>query len=140
MSRRTGLTLATGAALVLIVAILGSLITDESEPQALPEPADPQAIPEPAGNGLIAYSYEGDIYVGDPTTGETTAIVTHFEYEAAHLTHGATEQPTVARLICLSVRRRASGERATKALGSRVAFPRVALRAHARQIGGAAPC
>jgi WD40 repeat protein len=30
----------------------------------------------PAGNGLIAYSSDGDIFVGDPLTGTTTAIVT----------------------------------------------------------------
>ena len=29
----------------------------------------------PAGNGLIAYASGGDIYVGDPATGETRAIV-----------------------------------------------------------------
>ncbi len=34
-----------------------------------------------ASNGLIAYSYDGDIYVGDPLTGETAAIVTNPAYE-----------------------------------------------------------
>ena len=33
------------------------------------------AVVEPAGIGLIAYSSGGDIYVGDPITGATTAIV-----------------------------------------------------------------
>jgi dipeptidyl aminopeptidase/acylaminoacyl peptidase len=66
------LALAAGAALVLLVAVVGSLITDESQQQALPELA---------GNRLIAYSYEGDIYIGDPVTGETAPIVTNPEYE-----------------------------------------------------------
>lgn len=35
----------------------------------------------PARNGLIAYSYAGDIYVGDPPTGQTAAIVTNPQYE-----------------------------------------------------------
>ncbi len=46
-------------------------------PSASVEPA--QALPPligPAGNGLIAYIWRGDLYVGDPDTGETTAIVT----------------------------------------------------------------
>ena len=30
----------------------------------------------PSGDGLIAYESGGDIYVGDPTTGATTAVVT----------------------------------------------------------------
>jgi dipeptidyl aminopeptidase/acylaminoacyl peptidase len=68
---RIGFALAAGAALVVLVAV-GSLITDERQPQALPEHA---------GNGLIAYSYEGDIYIGDPVTGETSPIVTNPEYE-----------------------------------------------------------
>jgi dipeptidyl aminopeptidase/acylaminoacyl peptidase len=36
----------------------------------------------PAGNGLLAYSTGGDIYVGDPATGETTAIVTGSEIDS----------------------------------------------------------
>lgn len=72
---RTGLALAAAAALVLLVAIVGSLITDERQPQASP------TVGNGAENGLIAYSYAGDIYVGDPATGETTAIVTHPRYE-----------------------------------------------------------
>lgn len=32
-------------------------------------------------NGLVAYTFDGDLYVGDPVTGETTAIVTDPEYE-----------------------------------------------------------
>ena len=30
----------------------------------------------PAGNGLVAYSSDGDIFVGDPVTGKSTAVVT----------------------------------------------------------------
>jgi hypothetical protein len=36
----------------------------------------------PAGNGLIAFSRDGDIYVGDPVTGEATAIVTGPAFDA----------------------------------------------------------
>ena len=36
---------------------------------------------KPARNGLIAYSYKGDIYVGDMRTGKTTAVVTNPKYE-----------------------------------------------------------
>jgi WD40 repeat protein len=32
-------------------------------------------VVDPARNGLIAYSFDGDIFVGDPTSGETTVIV-----------------------------------------------------------------
>jgi len=34
------------------------------------------ALGAPAGNGLIAYSSDGDIFVGDPVTGTSIAIVT----------------------------------------------------------------
>jgi Tol biopolymer transport system component len=37
--------------------------------------ASPPAL-GPAGNGLIAFSSDGDIFVGDPVTGTSTAIVT----------------------------------------------------------------
>ena len=76
---RTGLALATCAALVLLVAIVGSLIADESQSWR---------FPEPAGNGLIAYSYAGDIYVGDPTTGETAPIVTHASTRSIRCSRG----------------------------------------------------
>jgi dipeptidyl aminopeptidase/acylaminoacyl peptidase len=36
---------------------------------------------KPARNGLIAYSYKGDIYVGDMRTGKSTAVVTNPKYE-----------------------------------------------------------
>ena len=60
--------LVTVAGLVLAVATAGTLVADE-------------VFVESAENGLIAYSYAGDIYVGDPVTGETTAIVTNPTYE-----------------------------------------------------------
>jgi len=63
------------AALVLVVAVTAAVITDDA-----PTPR-PQSLAGAAANGLIAYSYAGDIYVGDPVTGETTAIVTNPIYE-----------------------------------------------------------
>ncbi len=36
----------------------------------------------PAANGLLAYSSRGDIYVGNPATGETTAVVTGSEIDS----------------------------------------------------------
>ena len=63
------------AALVLVVAVTAAVITDDA-----PTPR-PQSLAGAAANGLIAYSYAGDIYVGDPATGETTAIVTNPIYE-----------------------------------------------------------
>jgi dipeptidyl aminopeptidase/acylaminoacyl peptidase len=73
------------AALVLLAAVVGTVGTlDTPAPPTeelveLPPPRT-EALAEPAENGLIAYSYEGDIYVGDPVTGETTAIVTGSEH------------------------------------------------------------
>jgi Tol biopolymer transport system component len=59
------------AVVVLVALALGaSAIIVSSQHRALPAPF------VPAGNGLITYSSEGDIYVGDPATGQTTAIVT----------------------------------------------------------------
>jgi dipeptidyl aminopeptidase/acylaminoacyl peptidase len=52
---------------ILIAALLAAYIGSR---QRLPEPFGP------AGNGLIAYSNEGDIYTVDPPTGIATAIVT----------------------------------------------------------------
>jgi dipeptidyl aminopeptidase/acylaminoacyl peptidase len=63
------------AALVLVVAVTAAVITDDA-----PTPRPP-SLAGAAANGLIAYSYAGDIYVGDPVTGETTAIVAHRTYE-----------------------------------------------------------
>lgn len=60
--------------LVLIVAAIGSLASDQTQ-------AVPLAKPKPARNGLIAYSYAGDIYVGNPVTGKTVRITTNPRYE-----------------------------------------------------------
>jgi Tol biopolymer transport system component len=71
------------SAVVVIVAVLtlalaaGVVIVGNQE-RRLP------AV-EPAGNGLLAYSSRGDIYVGDPETGETTAIVTGPDVDSAPL-------------------------------------------------------
>ena len=42
---------------------------------------DTEQALKPARNGLIAYSYKSDIYVGDMRTGKTTAVVTDPKYE-----------------------------------------------------------
>lgn len=42
----------------------------------------PNGLPKPAQDGLIAYSYCGDIYIGDPATGDTKPIVTSPAYDA----------------------------------------------------------
>jgi tricorn protease-like protein len=64
----------TVAALVLIVAVVGSLVTDERQASAYLKP-------KPARNGLIAYSFAGDIYVGNPVTRETARITTSPRFE-----------------------------------------------------------
>ena len=63
-------------ALLLVGVVVAAGLISREAPQ--PRPA---ALLEPAGNGLIAYSYAGDIYVGDPASGETAAIVTNPRYE-----------------------------------------------------------
>jgi dipeptidyl aminopeptidase/acylaminoacyl peptidase len=70
----SGIGLVGSAALVLLVAVVSSLPTDESQASAFVKP-------KPARNGLIAYSYTGDIYVGNPVTGKTTQITTDPRYE-----------------------------------------------------------
>jgi Tol biopolymer transport system component len=72
--RKSGIGLVSSSALVLLVAVIGSLVTDESRASAVVKP-------KPARNGLIAYSYAGDIYVGNPVTGKTTRITTNPRYE-----------------------------------------------------------
>ena len=70
------------AALVLVVAIGGTLIANDGNPGTLDaNESERNVLGEAAENGLIAYSYAGDIYVGDPVTGKTTAIVTNPTYE-----------------------------------------------------------
>lgn len=72
--RRSGIGLVSSSALVLLVAVIGSLVTDESQASA-------SGKPKPARNGLIAYSYAGDIHVGNPVTGKTAQITTNPRYE-----------------------------------------------------------
>lgn len=71
---KSGVRLVSGAALILLVAAVGSFATDESQ-------APVHLKPQPARNGLIAYSYAGDIHVGDPVTRKTTRITTNPRYE-----------------------------------------------------------
>jgi Tol biopolymer transport system component len=55
--------------LIALALIAGAIFIVGNQPQRLPAPFGP------AGNGLIAYSLDGDIHVGDPRTGSTTPIV-----------------------------------------------------------------
>lgn len=55
---------------MVVFALAASAAFVGSQRRALP------ATTLPAGNGLIAYSSDGDIYVGDWVTGQTKAIVT----------------------------------------------------------------
>ena len=73
--RTTGIGLVGSSALILLCAVVGSLVTDENQASAVVKP-------KPARNGLIAYSYAGDIYVGNPVTGKTAQITTNPRYEA----------------------------------------------------------
>jgi Tol biopolymer transport system component len=61
---------AVGIMALLVLALAVGAVIVGSQQRRLP------AVVEPAGNGLIAYSSGGDIYVGDPVAGTTTAIVT----------------------------------------------------------------
>jgi Tol biopolymer transport system component len=65
---------------LITLALLGGALYVGGQQRALPMPVAPdEALAPavgPAGNGLIAYTDAGDILVGDPTTGATTAIVT----------------------------------------------------------------
>jgi dipeptidyl aminopeptidase/acylaminoacyl peptidase len=64
------------AVFVLVaVALAAGAVMVGSQQRRLPAVVEP-AVVEPAGNGFITYSSGGDIYVGDPVTGTTTAIVT----------------------------------------------------------------
>jgi dipeptidyl aminopeptidase/acylaminoacyl peptidase len=47
------------------------------------QPTRRPALVGPTSNGLIAYAFGGDIYVGDPVTGQTTAIVTGIEVDSS---------------------------------------------------------
>jgi hypothetical protein len=56
--------------LILVLTLAAGAVFVGSRQRALPPPIGP------AGNGLIGYSSDGDIYVGDLVTGQTKAIVT----------------------------------------------------------------
>jgi hypothetical protein len=81
------------AAAAAFVALFGGflLVTRSVDWETVPAPAAdtvPRGLPPatgPAGNGLIAYSSDGDLYVGDPATGEASAIVTGPETDSAPL-------------------------------------------------------
>lgn len=59
--------LAVGVIALALVA--GALLVSGQKP-----PLPPRTVP--SGNGLVAYIWRGDLYVGDPVSGKTTAIVT----------------------------------------------------------------
>ena len=59
-----------GVITLLILALAAGAVFVGNQPRRLP------AVVGPTGNGLIAYSSNGDIYVGDRVTGRATAIVT----------------------------------------------------------------
>ena len=58
------------AAILIIALIGGAIAVLSSTPKPLPAPFGP------AANGLIAYEAGGDIYVGNPATGDAKAIAT----------------------------------------------------------------
>jgi Tol biopolymer transport system component len=57
-------------ALLILALAFGAILIAGSRAQPLPAPFGP------AANGLLAYSFGGDIYTADPVTGEATAITT----------------------------------------------------------------
>ena len=61
---------AVGLMVAIGLVAVGWLTLVGGRPSGMP------AASTPASNGLIAYSFDGDIFVGDPVTGATTAIVT----------------------------------------------------------------
>ena len=66
---RLPLRIVAAVALLLIALIVGAIVFAGSQ----------HPLPAPFGiarNGLVAYAEGGDIYVGDPATGRSTAIVT----------------------------------------------------------------
>jgi len=57
-----------GLVALLAIALAAAALFVGKQPEKRPAPYGP------AGNGLIAYEYAGNLYVGDPVTGQTTAI------------------------------------------------------------------
>jgi len=92
-----------------------------------------QALGAPAGNGLVAYSSDGDIFVGDPLTGTTTAIVTGpshdtrpiFSPDGLRIAFGRAESEHDATIVV--VRADGSDERVVMAEGFTEGFPRICL-------------
>ena len=66
-------------ALLVIALLISAAVFIGSRQTKLPPPFGP------AGNGLVAYSRDGDIFVADPVTGESRAIVTGPEQDGAPL-------------------------------------------------------
>ena len=64
-------------ALVVIALVAGALLYAGSRQQRVPPPFGP------AKNGLIDYEVNGDIYVGDPVTGDSRLIVGGSETDSA---------------------------------------------------------
>jgi len=69
---RRALAVLAAAALLVALVLQAMGAGSMTLPQANRSPAPALG---PGANGLIAYEWEEDIYVGDPTTGETRAIV-----------------------------------------------------------------
>ena len=65
--------LSLAAAAVVVVAIMGLTLGGRGVGV---ESTGAPSLGAPAGNGLIAYASVGDIFVGDPVSGTSTAIVT----------------------------------------------------------------
>jgi len=61
---------------VLALALAASVVMVGSQPRRLPTGV------VPVGNGLVAYAHAGDIFVGNPITGTTTAIVSGPEIDS----------------------------------------------------------
>jgi hypothetical protein len=64
------------AALVGVLTLAGATLLLATGAQPSPVPTKLPPVTGPAGNGLIAFSREGDIVVGDPLTGESRVIAT----------------------------------------------------------------
>ena len=62
-------------ALLILALAAGALVVGE-QLRRLPAVVPGPSLGAPAGNGLIAYASGGDIFVGDPVSGTSTAIVT----------------------------------------------------------------
>jgi hypothetical protein len=107
-----------GAIVLLILALAGAAVYVGSQPRRLP------ALVVPAGSGLIAYASGGDIYVGNPATGETEAIVTGPEVDSGPIFSPDGRQiafirgdPWTEEASILVVRRDGSDERVVMPAG-----------------------